>query len=304
MMNHFIQSCSCYRLLAGAYLLLLSAGGLQAQIRAFDNSRALMPWMYNPAAELPTEHSAYMGYDARGNSSVTPHSILAGLRMPVLGETRGRGQRGPSGVVGLQALNTSQSFANALTVSLSYAHQLALTDKLKMGVGVGMGIFNFSFDQSQLVYMDQQDPFFNNGNRLFNLHVQTGIALVADDRLFLQLAAPDLLRNNRANMGELVVRTGFVLPLNPQLKLIPALNLDTYNASLIYGGDLRLEWRNMFSLLAGADRYKLHGGMQLRYKSMGFGYVYGQNLSGLYNHIESHQITLQLAAGKNGRRGG
>ena len=283
-------------------ITLLGLAESRAQIRAFDNSRAFMPWLYNPAADMPAQYSAYLGYDARGNSSITPQSMVAGVRVPVIGVGRGSSGKHALGVAGLQALNTSQSLANLLTVQANYAHQISLNDKVRLGFGMGMGMQHFSYDQDELVYFDEQDPFFQQGDRLFNLNLQVGVSLVADDKLFIHLSSPDMLKNGSNNFDEIIVRSGFILPLQADFAVVPAVYFETYNHNRIYGGDLRVEWKKMLSVLAGADRYKAYGGLQFKYKEIGFGYTYGQNFSNYRGSLDSHQISLNLSAsGKRGR---
>src|SRR5690606_24815266 len=85
---------------------------------------------------------------------------------------------------------------------------------------------------------------------------------------------------------------GYSLPVHSEVNLIAAVNLDTYNQRLVYGGDLRLEVREAFSILAGSDTEKYHGGVQLEFEAFGFGYTYGENFSGLLNNIPAHQLSV------------
>lgn len=271
--------------------LLLCAHAGYSQIRPFDNSKSILPWIYNPTADFSTDLQAYVGYDARGNSSFTPQSVVAGLRMPVLGTGRPR-RGGGTGVMGVQVLNTSQSILNSLTVNVNFAHQVAVNNNIKMSLGLGAGIFNMTYDYDALVYFDSGDPLLNNGENIFNMHLNAGFSLVMDDKLFINLAAPYLLKDKEANVKEIIFRAGYTFPVNPDVKLTAAANVDTYNDNMIYGGDLRLEWREMISLLAGADRYKYHGGLLLSFKSFTCGYTYGMNYNSLLDNVESHQLSV------------
>ena len=77
------------------------------------------------------------------------------------------------------------------------------------------------------------------------------------------------------------------------MRLISSANLDTYNNNnMIFGADVRAEWRQMISLLAGADRYKYHAGLLFDVKQFKLGYTYGQNYNNMLNHITSHQICV------------
>ena len=60
----------------------------------------------------------------------------------------------------------------------------------------------------------------------------------------------------------------------------------------IYGGDLRMEFREVFSVMAGLDTEKYHGGLLMKFDAFGFGYTYGENFSGLLNNIPSHQLSV------------
>jgi hypothetical protein len=109
---------------------------------------------------------------------------------------------------------------------------------------------------------------------------------------YVNVAVPYLLKDENANFNEIIARAGYAFTLNEEAKLIPAVNLDTYNGNLIYGGDLRLEWRKILSFMAGADIYKYHGGLLLDFDAFAFGYTYGRNFSEAINSLESHQISI------------
>lgn len=279
---------------------MLSLPGV-CQIRAFDNSKAILPWIYNPTAEMPTDLQVYAGYDGRGKGDFTPQSFLAGARMPIAAN-RSPISRSASGLAGFQIINTSQTLLNTLTVNLNYAHQLWLNNSTMIAFGVGGGIYSMRYDYDALVYMDSQDQLLNNGENLFNLHLNIGASLVMDDKLFINVAVPYLLKDDNANFDEIIVRAGYALELDEGIKLIPAANLDTYNGNLIYGGDLRLEWRKTLSFMVGADNYKYHGGVMLNFDAFAFGYTYGQNYSKALNSIQAHQITLLGSLSNFGKR--
>lgn len=80
--------------------------------------------------------------------------------------------------------------------------------------------------------------------------------------------------------------------LIPETNLIASANLDTYNRNIIFGGDLQMEYRKVFSVLAGADRYKFYGGIKLDVKPFAVGYTYGMNFSQWIDHVPSHQISV------------
>lgn len=272
-------------------LILSSTGTAYAQIRAFDNSKAILPWIYNPTADMPTDFQVYTGYDGRGKGNFTPQTFLAGARMPIAGK-RSPISRTASGMAGFQVLNTSQTLINTLNVNLNYAQQLWLNNSTMVAFGIGGGIHSMSYDYDALVYMDAQDQLLNNGENSFNLHLNMGVSLVMDDKLFVNVAVPYLLKDENANFNEIIARAGYAFTLNEEAKLIPAVNLDTYNGNLIYGGDLRLEWRKILSFMAGADIYKYHGGLLLDFDAFAFGYTYGRNFSEAINSLESHQISI------------
>ena len=270
---------------------MLGSGAAYAQMRAFDNSKEILPWIYNPAASFSDDVQAYAGYDGRGSNSFTPQSILAGIRMP-LGRSNDPRHRGQSAIAGFQVLNTSQTLVNTLTVNLNFAQQIMINSNTKLAFGVGAGIYNMQYDQDALVYMDAQDPLLSTGDNLFNLHLNAGLSLDIANKLFFNVAAPYLVKNGGLNIKEMILRAGYIFPINEEYRLIPAVNLDTYNNNMIYGGDLRLEWRKTLSVMAGADRYKFHGGVMLNVSSFAFGYTYGQNISDELNNIQSHQLSI------------
>lgn len=271
--------------------IMLSSATAHAQFRPFDNSKAVLPWVYNPTADIPHDLQAYVGYDGRGNSDFTPQSVVAGVRVPISGGDRSR-YSVPGGVAGVQVLNTSQTLWNTLTVNLNFAKQIQLSRGSRVAFGMGAGIYNMNYDQSALIYFDPQDPLLNTGENLFNIHLNAGVSLVLADRFFAQLAAPYILKDKGVNITEIILRTGYVFPVHPEANLIAAVNLDTYNNHLIYGGDLRMEFREVFSVMAGLDTEKYHGGLLVKFDAFGFGYTYGENFSGLLNNIPSHQLSV------------
>lgn len=272
-------------------LILFNAVAALSQVRPFDNSKAILPWIYNPTAQMPTDLQAYVGYDGRGKGNFTPQTFLAGARMAIAGRNSPVSRRA-SGVAGVQVLNTSQTLINTLTVNLSYAQQLWLNNNTMVAFGLGGGIYSMSYDHDELVYMDGDDNLLKNGENLLSLHLNTGISLVMNDKLFVNLAAPNLLKNEGINIKEIIVRAGYAFDITQEVKLIPSANLDTYNGNMIYGGDVRMEWRKILSFIAGADVYKYHGGLLLDLEAFAFGYTYGRNYSKAINSIQSHQISI------------
>ena len=274
--------------------ILLSSGVAHAQMRAFDNSKAILPWIYNPASDFTMDFQAYVGYDGRGNSSYTPQSIIAGLRMPVERGRRRRSSRDrtPSSMIGVQMLNVSQDMLKTSTINASFAHQVVLSKKVRLAMGLGAGIFNMEYDTDDLVYFDQNDPLLGNGESFFNVHLNAGFALIVEDMLVINLASPYLIKDNRANVKEIIFRVSHILTLAADVKMITSANLDTYNNNLIYGGDVRMEWKGMVSVMAGADRYKYHGGLLLNIKPFSLGYAYGQNYRNTFGYVPSHQISI------------
>lgn len=272
-------------------LLLLASGAAYSQVRPFDNSKAILPWIYNPAANLSHDFQAYAGYDGRGSGNFMPQSVVAGLRMPVQGGKKFR-NRGPSSMMGVQLLSTSYDLLKSSTISASFGHEIPLTREVRISMGLGAGIFNMRYNHDALVYLDQQDPLINDGENLFNIHLNAGFSLTIQERFFAHVAAPYLIKDNKANPGEVMVRTGYSFPLNADLNLITAASLDTYNHDLIYGADIRAEWRKMVSFMMGADRNKYHGGILLDIKPFSLGYTFGQNYRAITDYVPSHQISV------------
>lgn len=271
-------------------ILLLLSSLAMAQIRPFDNSKAILPWMYNPAVNFTKDFQVYLGYDGRGNSSFMPQSVVAGLRMPVI---HGKGtSRNPHTMIGIQVLNTKQDLLKQSTINATFAHQIDINKSTRLAMGMGAGVFNMNYNLDDLEYLDQQDPLLNNAGSFFNVHLNAGVALTLGDKLFINVAAPYLVKDGRANFEEIILRTSYVFAVNKDLNVIPSLNLDTYNKNMIYGGDVRLEWRKLISVLAGADRFKYHGGILLDIKPVCIGYTYGQNFDAELGNIVSHQISI------------
>jgi hypothetical protein len=283
-------------------LLLFSTITGYSQIRAFDNSKAILPWIYNPSANFINDFEVYLGYDGRGTSSFMPQSVVAGMRVPVLKKRiraakrsggRGGGSREvAAGIVGVQLLNTSQDIMSTTTLKVSYAHRVAINSRLDFALGLGFGLFNLDYDYNSLDYLDQGDPLLNSGESFYNMHMNAGFSLVFADRLFLNVATPEIMKNNKGNIKEVIVRAGYIIPMGQEIKLTAAANLDTYNHNLIFGVDTKLEWKERVSLLTGADRYKYHVGLLLKMKPFGIGYTYGQNYEQSLGYQQSHQISV------------
>jgi len=280
-------------------LLTISISGF-SQIRAFDNSKAILPWIYNPTTSFISDFQAYVGYDARGTSSFTPQSIVAGMRMPLFqqrirapkGRSRRSRQKVATAVVGVQILNTKQDILQSTTINVSYAHQIDVSSRLNMAFGLGFGIFNMNYDYAALSFIDQQDPLLNSGESFFNLHLNAGVTLILDGNLFLNIAAPTLLKNNEANFDEIIVRVGYPFAVGNDVIITAAANLDTYNNNFIYGADIRVEWKEMISLLAGGDTNKYHLGLLFDVSNFALGYTFGQNFLPEQGQLQAHQISL------------
>ncbi len=273
------------------FLLLLASCAAYSQVRPFDNSKAILPWLYNPAVNLSQNLQAYAGYDGRGSGNFMPQSLVAGMRMPVQGAKQFR-NRGPATMMGIQLLSTSQNLIKSSTTNATFGHEIAITRDMRVAMGLGGGIFNMRYNYDALVYMDQQDPLLNEGEDLFNIHLNAGVSFVITDKFFFQVAAPYLVKDKKANPGEVMIRTGYSFPLNEELSLIAAASLDTYNHDLIYGADLRAEWRKLISFMVGADRNKCHGGILLDIKPFSLGYTYGQNYRAISDYVPCHQISV------------
>lgn len=273
-----------------AFLVLLSSLAM-AQIRPFDNSKAILPWLYNPATNFSKDFQAYIGYDGRGNSNFMPQSLVAGLRMPVVHGKRYL-HRNPHTMIGVQLSNTKQDLLKLSTINATFAHQIDINKTTRLALGMGAGISSMNYNVDELVYVDQQDPLLNNAGSFYNVHLNAGAALVLADKFFVNLAAPDLVKDNSANVEEIILRMSYVFLVNPDINIIPSFNLDTYNKNMIYGGDLRVEWRKIVSVIAGADRFKYHGGVLFDIKPICIGYTYGQNFDTQLGNIASHQISV------------
>lgn len=273
-------------------LAFLGAIRAEAQLRAFDNSKSFVPWIYNPAVNLNNDLQAYVGYDGRGNSNFTPQSIVAGIRMPVLPGGRHARRNELLGMLGVQMLNTNQDILKSSTVHISYAHHVYLSKQTKLGFGIGAGIFNLSYNTGSLVYVDQQDPLLNNGANLVHMHLNTGVSLVFKDVFLISFAAPYLVKDNATNIDEIIFRSSYRLTLNRDFTFVPAVNLDTYNRTVIAGADVRLEWRKAVALLLSGDNYKYAAGMHMNLKNFSLGYMYGENFNAALARVPAHQIVL------------
>jgi len=282
-------------------LLLFCCKTAYSQIRAFDNSKAILPWIYNPSVDLNEDLQVYLGYDGRGNSEFTPQSVLAGIRIPVLrggknrmeeGKSRGKGLQTVKSMIGAQVLNTSQDLLSDLNVQVNFAQLVSISERFQLALGLGAGINHQRYEYDALNYLDQQDVLLINAQNSTGFHLNAGLSVVMDNRLFINLAAPYLLKNGGNNIDEIILRAGYDFPINQDVKLIAAGSLDTQNRDLIYGADIKVEIRKMVSILAGADRRQFFGGLLLNFKPISLGYTYGQNFESVLNNINSHQISL------------
>lgn len=273
------------------FVFLLSSGVAAAQVRAFDNSKAFLPWIYNPSADFTDSFQAYAAYDGRGNGNAMPQSVVAGMRMPIH-RRRNASRRGPATMMGVQVLKTSEDILNASTVTANFAHQLPLSQKVRLAFGLGAGIFELKYNYDGLKFFDQPDPLLNNGTNFFNFHVNAGFTLLVEDRIVVNLAAPALIKDHRANPQEIILRASYIATINQEVNLIASGNLDTYNKNMIFGGDLQMEWRKMVRVLAGADRYKFYGGASLTIKPFSVSYCYGMNYSSLMDYVPAHQLSV------------
>jgi len=270
-------------------LLLLSSMAM-AQIRPFDNSKAILPWLYNPAVGFGKDVHAYLGYDGRGSSNFIPQSVVAGLRMPV--QVGRATDRNPHTMIGGQVLSTKQDLIKQYTINATFGHQIDINKTMRLAMGMGAGFFSMNYDLNELVYLDQQDLLLTNAGPVYNVHLNAGVALVWADKLFVNFATPYLVKDGRANFNEIILRLSYAFPVTPDINVIPAFNLDTYNKNLIYGADVRVEWRKLISVLAGADRFKYLGGILVDVKPVSFGYTYGQNFDKELGSVASHQVSV------------
>jgi hypothetical protein len=264
-----------------------------AQLRPFDNSRTLSPWMYNPAASFTGDFQAILAYDGRNSNSFTPQSLFAGVRIPVL--YSGRDRRKPASMIGAQFLRTSQDLVQSSLLSGNFSYQVPLSKRLRAatGLGAGMSILNYNYDN--LVFLDQQDPLLGNGVSFFNMHLNAGLSLVLDERLTLSAALPYILRENNLNLNEWIIRAAYEAQLGNDFDFLIAANLDTYNRNKIIGGDLRLQWNKTIAVLAGTDNFKAYSGVTLRFETISFSYTYGINYSSMLNRIPNNQIMLMMS---------
>lgn len=280
------------RILFGSLLLML-VNEVSAQYRPFDNSRTMAPWLYNPAASFSDNFQGYIGYDGRGSNSLTPQALIAGVRVPVL--YRGRDRRRPAAMVGLQYLKVMQDILNSSVINANFAYEVPLSKRVRAALGVGGGISTLKYNYGNLVYLDVSDPLIGNGVNFFNIHLNAGMSLVLDDRLTFSLATPYLLKENKVNLREVIVRTSYRTSVSDDLGLQVGANLDTYNSNVIVGGDVRAEWKKSFSVLAGADNFKFYSGLSITMDYLSIGYTYGYNYSKLFSNFSNNQIMLMIA---------
>lgn len=274
-------------------LCWISFNESEAQLRPFDNSRTLAPWMYNPAASFSADFQTILAYDGRNSNTFTPQSLFAGVRIPVL--YAGRDRRKPASMIGAQLIRTTQDLIQSSLLAGNFSYQVPVSKRVRAaaGLGAGMSMLNYNYDNLQ--YLDQQDPLLGNGVSFFNVHLNAGLSVVVDERLTFSAALPYMLRENKPNLEEWIIRAMYEAPIGSQMDLLIAGNLDTYNRNTIAGGDVRLTWNKTFALLAGADNFKAYSGVTLRFETIFFSYTYGINYSNMLNRIPNNQIMVMLS---------
>lgn len=274
-------------------LIVLTSARANSQIRAFDNSKQILPWIYNPSASISNDFQAYFGYDGKGNSTNTPQSFIAGLRMPVSFEKKNADNSNKlKGMMGLQLLNTTQSLYKDLNINLNYAQQVAISEHIKLALGLGIGIQNFDYDYDKLIYVDQRDPLFNNDAKYIDLQLNAGFTFSMYDQIFVHLAAPSLLNDNGINYEEFIVKASYLYTINNNLEIFASINLDTQNNNMMYGGDILVRIKKLISVVGGVDNYKYHGGVLMSLKTVNLGYTYGRNYQDFLKNLETHQVSL------------
>lgn len=273
-------------------IMLVSAHKAAAQYRPFDNSRTMASWIYNPAASFTNEVQAFVGYDGRGSNSQTPQALLGGLRVPVL--YGGRDRRRPSAMVGFQYLKVMQDILNSSVISGNFAYQVPVSRRVHAAIGMGGGISTLKYNYGNLVYLDSSDPLIGNGVNFFNIHLNAGMSVMVDDKLVFSLATPYLLKENKLNVREVIARASYKTPLSDKLGILVGANLDTYNRNMIAGGDVRVEWKKSFSVIAGADNFKFYSGLTVTMDYLMIGYTYGQNYSKLYSNFPNNQVMMMI----------
>ena len=274
-------------------LILAVYSDARAQLRAFDNSRTTAPWIYNPAVSFTGDFQTLLAYDGRNNNSFTPQSLFAAIRIPVI--YPGRDRRKPASMVGAQFLRTTQDIVSSSVLSGNFSYQVPMSKRMRAAVGLGAGMAMLNYNYENLNFIDQQDPLLGNGVDFFTMHLNAGVSLVFDERFTLAAALPYILRENKVNLGEYVIRAMYDVHLTHDLELLVAANLDTYNRTTAVGGDFRVQWKKTIGVLAGADNVKAFTGVTMRFETIVFNYTYGLNYSELLNRLPTNQVMVMLS---------
>lgn len=277
-----------------AFLLIATGSRVYAQFRPFDNSRTLAPWIYNPSASFSDEVQVYLGYDGRGSNSLTPQTLIGGLRVPLL--YRGRDRRRPAAMVGLQYLKSMQDIINSSVVDGNFAYEVPLSKRVRAALGIGGGISTLRYNFGNLNYLDNNDPLIGSGINFFNIHLNSGLSVVLDDKFTISVSHPYLLKENKLNLREVIARMAYRAPVTKELAIRVGANLDTYNRNMIVGGDLRADWKQSFSVMAGADNFKFYSGLSVSMDYLTIGYTYGYNYSKLFSNFANNQVMVLISA--------
>ena len=210
---------------------------------------------------------------------------------------------------------------------ISYAYQLKLSDKLRLGMGLSIGILQFRIDGTKVDLYQQGDPAFPNAvMSAYSADATFGVNLYHKN-FTVGFSAPQIIGNNLSFdsgqgdgsstlarhfmlMGAYTFHVGnFGIMPNVLLKYV-------YPVPPQFDAGLRLDYRDQFWIGASYrhdDAVSFMGG--LLYKDfLMFGYSYDMNTSNLRNYSDgSHEVMIGVrfrpwkkkaitdaAAGENG----
>jgi len=310
-----------FKLWAAVLLLTLGVGSSRVQAQ---QDKMFSQYMFNMMALNP----AYAG--SRDVLSMTalyraqwiglegaPQTATFTADMPLNRERVG---------VGLQLYNDRIGKQMETGAYASYAFRFRVGERSTLSLGLTGGVSAYSNRLSEVVTSPGQlgpvDPAFATDINKMLPNFGTGI-YVSNDRSYLGLSVPRLLRNNLSDFNAPGVRSrqarqayamgGFVIGLSPALKLKPSMLVKyAEDSPLGFDGNVNL-WindrvaigtsyrRNQFYTFTDQTNDAIVGMLELQLSDQfRLGYAYDRTLNGLMKFApSSHEIMLRYELGFN-----
>ena len=147
--------------------------------------------------------------------------------------------------VGFNLSNDRIGVTNRTDLNLIFAYHLKLNEKLKLGLGMQGGASYYAYKNSDLVYWDQTDKVYSDGNQT-NLLPNFGTgAFLYSDKYYIGISCPHVLdyntgdefsiNNKNKNMPRetkhYFAEAGYVFNLNSEIAIKPSVLMKYVNNS-------------------------------------------------------------------------